>query len=83
MTSPDWLSKREGGIAPGLDPQTKLVTLQGHPLYRLFATTAKGQMTCVITQTNNGERLDGGKSYPNVDAALTGGLDELREKLGW
>ena len=83
MTAPDWLNKREGGLAAGLDAQTWLVTLQGQPLYRLFATTAQGKLTCVVTQTNNGERLDGGKSYVDVAAALKGGLDELREKLGW
>ena len=44
---------------------------------------AKGQYTCAILQTNNGKRLDEGKVYPSNDAALAGGLDELRARLGW
>ena len=81
--TPDWLRSREGEVRPGLNLATWLLTLNGHPLYRLFATTAKGQFTCAITQTNNGQRLDGGKSYPTSDAALAGGLEELRMQLGW
>ncbi len=83
MNPPDWLKLRTGALQPGLNAQTLLVTLSGHPLYRLFATTAKGLFTCVVTQTNNGHRLDEGKCYPCIEAALGGGLEELREKLGW
>jgi hypothetical protein len=83
MTAPEWLTKRAGALQPGLDSQTWLVTFDGHPLYRLFATTAKGKFTCAITQMNNAQRLDGGKTYPTIEATLTGGLDELRERLGW
>lgn len=83
MSNPDWLSRHDGALKPGLNAQTWLVTFNGHPLYRLFATTAKGQFTCAVTQANNGQRVDGGKEYPSIDAALTGGLNELRERLGW
>ncbi len=83
MNSPEWLTKRDGSLKPGLNAQTWLLTLGGHPLYRLFATTAQGQFTCVVTQSNNGKRLDGAKLYATNDAALIGGLEELRETLGW
>jgi hypothetical protein len=83
MNSPEWLTVRNGFIKPGIDPQTWMVTLDGHPQYRLFATPAGGVFTCAIFQSNNGKRLDGGKTYPTVEAALAGGLDELRERLGW
>ncbi|MCE9531757.1 MAG: hypothetical protein K8T89_11640 [Planctomycetes bacterium] len=83
MNPPEWLTKREGSLHTGLNPQTWLVTFNGHQLYRLFATTAKGQFTCAVTQTNNGKRLDAGKNYPSIEGALTGGLEELRERLGW
>lgn len=83
MNVPDWLARRNGSLKPGLNTQTWMVTLDGHPHYRLFATPAGGQFTCAVYQTNNGRRLDGGKKYASVEAALVGGLDELRERLGW
>jgi hypothetical protein len=83
MIAPDWLAKREGALKPGIAPQTWMVTLRGHPLYKLFATPAQGKFTCAVTLTNNGQRLDAGKTYPSLDAAVAGGLEELREKLGW
>jgi hypothetical protein len=83
MNVPEWLARRGGALSPGLNEQTWMVTLDGHPQYRLFATPASGVLTCAIHQTNNGQRLDAGKNYPTVEAALAGGLDELRERLGW
>ena len=83
MIAPEWLTRRDGALKPGPNLQTWLLTLGGHPQHRLFATTAKGQFTCVVTQSNNGQRLDGEKLYSTSEAALAGGLDELRETLGW
>ncbi len=83
MNAPDWLARRGGGLSPGLNPQTVMITLDGHPQYRLFATPAEGKVTCAIYQTNNGKRLDAGKTYASVGDALSGGLEELRQALGW
>jgi hypothetical protein len=83
MTAPEWLSMRGGGLANGLSDRTQLVTIDGHPLYRLDVLPAKGKFTCAIVQSNNGKRLDGGIEYATNDAALAGGLDELRERMGW
>ncbi|MEZ6142229.1 MAG: hypothetical protein R3B84_16850 [Zavarzinella sp.] len=83
LVSPEWLTARDGGLAPGLNERTVLVTFHGHPQYRLVAAPAKGTFTCVITQMNNGKRLDLGKQYDSLQLALTKGLDELRERLGW
>jgi hypothetical protein len=83
VTVPDWLTTRHGNLTRGLNDDTWFVTLNGHPFYRLIARPAKGVFSCAIMQTNNGHRLDEGKTYPNRDSALTGGLDELRNKLGW
>jgi hypothetical protein len=83
MTAPDWLTARAGALAKGLSDRTVLVTLNGHPQWRLDALPAKGKFTCAVLQTNNGTRLDGGKEYASQEAALAGGLDELRAKLGW
>jgi hypothetical protein len=83
MTAPDWLTARGGGLAPGLSDNVWLVTLDGHPQWRLDELPARGRFTCAVIQTNNGRRLDGGKAYPTQEAALTGGLEELRAHLGW
>ncbi len=82
-TPPDWLTSRNGGLTPGLRADVMLVTLDGHPHYRLDALPAKGKFTCAVIQANNGKRLDGQLEYPTLDAALAGGLEELRAKLGW
>lgn len=83
MTPPDWLTARGGGLANGRNGNVLVVTLNGQPQWRLDALPARGQFTCAVILTNNGQRLDGGKVYPTMDAALAGGLDELRAHLGW
>ena len=70
-------------MRPGLNPSAWLLTLDGHPQYKLVAVPVKGKYSCAVTQTNNGKRLDGGLTYDGLEAALAGGLEELRAKLGW
>ena len=82
-TVPEWLKLREGFLKTGLREHIVLVLLGDQPQYRLEVRPAGGHYTCVVTQTINGKRLDAGKNYPTQDAALTGGLDELRASLGW
>ena len=83
MTVPDWLKTRDGGLAKGLNERIWLVTLNGHPEWRLEAVPAKGKFSCAVVQTNNGKRLDDGKDYASQETALAGGLEELRTRLGW
>ena len=83
MTAPDWLTARGGGLKNGLTDNVLFVTLDSHPQWRLDALPARGRFTCAVIQTTNGRRLDGGKEYPNKEAALAGGVDELRAHLGW
>lgn len=80
---PDWLQQRDGTLKPGVRDNLLFVVIGGSPLYRLEARPARGQETCQVVQTNNGRRLDGGKEYPDRQAAFAGGLDELRAALGW
>jgi hypothetical protein len=82
-TAPDWLTRHGGELRPGLSDATWLVLLDGEPQYRLSVAPAKGQFTCAVVQTVNGKRLDKGLEYPDVSAALAGGLEELRQALGW
>lgn len=83
METPDWLSKRRGAVRRGINEETWVVVIDGRPQYKLFATPAKGQYTCAVTQTVNGRRLDEGKSYATLTEAIQGGLEELRTRLGW
>jgi hypothetical protein len=83
MNVPEWLSKREGGLKAGLTSSSLFVLLDGHPQYQLVAVPAKGKFTCVVTQTINGKRVNPGQTYDGVPSALEGGLEELRQKLGW
>ena len=81
--APEWLSSRDGSLERGLRDHVALVMLRGEPFYKLEVRPAQGKHTCSVVKTVNGQRLDGGKIYDNFDAAMKGGLEELREKLGW
>lgn len=80
---PDWLKLRDGSLKPGIRDHILFVLLGDQPQYRLEVRPAKGKTTCQIMQANNGKRLDAGREYPDPAAAFAGGLDELRDKLGW
>ena len=83
-TTPEWLSKRDGTLAPGLRDFITVVAIGGQPNYRLEVRPAGGQFTCSVTQSVNGKRLDDGAGRAATpDAALTVGLDQLRLYLGW
>ena len=83
LSIPDWLAKRDGSLKRGLSDTVVLVMVGGQPMYRLEVRPAAGRFTCAVLQTVNGHRLDDGTTYPTADAALAGGLDQLRTKLGW
>jgi hypothetical protein len=84
MTTPDWLTQHDGSLRRGLKETVRLVMLGSEPQYRLTALPAAGEKhTCAVTQTVNGRRLDKGEVYGSVDEALQGGLETLRQALGW
>lgn len=83
MTVPDWLKSRDGALKPGLRDHILFVMLGNQPQYKLEASPAKGTFVCVVSQTNNGRRLDSGATYPTKAAAFAGGLEQLRDMLGW
>jgi hypothetical protein len=82
-TTPGWLSQRGGEVKESKDGRSWLVYLGKEPQYLLLATPAAGKFGCRISQTVNGKRLDGAATYAGVREALAGGLEELRQKLGW
>lgn len=83
MTTPDWVAQRGGEVRPSKDGHSASVYLAGQPQYVLIPVPARGQHSCRISETINGRRLDGGKTYASAADALRGGLDELRALLGW
>lgn len=84
LTVPDWLKSRGGSLQPGIEPQTLVVLIGGEPLSRVEARPAAGKFTCAVANTVNGKRLDDPtKTYATAEEALAGGLEQLREKLGW
>jgi hypothetical protein len=85
MSVPDWLLIRDGGLSPGLRPDCLFVLINGQPQYRLDVRPAAGSYVCAITQTVNGRRIDpaNGANFANPEEALRGGLDQLRNALGW
>ena len=83
VTTPDWLTQRGVHLQASKDGLSWLVYLGKEPQYLLLAVPVKGQYGCRISQTINGRRLDSGATYPTIEAALQGGLEELRRALGW
>lgn len=81
--APDWLTLHGGSLKPGIRDQIAFVLIGDQPQYRLDVRPATGKVACAVTETVNGRRLDDATTYPNADAALAGGLDQLRAKLGW
>jgi hypothetical protein len=82
--APDWLAQRDGRLQQAPDRQTWFVLIGNDAKYRLTPLPAAGRHACAVADTVNGRRLDQGTAtYDTEDAALRGGLEELRAALGW
>lgn len=82
VTVPEWLAQHGGSLVGGPDGSS-YVYFAGEPQYRLKSRPAGGQFACEVEQTVNSRRLDGKETFPNADDAVRGGLEVLRNKLGW
>ena len=83
LVAPAWLTTRGGQMLAGKDGRSCTVHFAGQLQYILVPIPAKGRHACRITETINGRRLESGKTYATIEEAFTGGLEDLREKLGW
>jgi len=84
LPAPEWLKARDGSLKPGIRPETLFVMVGSQPLYKLEVRPATGRHACAVSATVNGKRLDDAQAtYPTADAAVAGGLDQLRAALGW
>ena len=82
MSTPEWLTMRDGSLRPS--PQTLVVLIGGTPQYKVEARPAAGTFVATVQQSNNGKRMgEVALGYPTADAALAGGLEQLRAALGW
>ena len=82
-TVPDWIKTRNGDLKPSKDGHSWAVYFAGHLQYLLEPLPAKGKFACRVIQAVNGKRLDQGTVWDCAEAALQGGLSDLREALGW
>jgi hypothetical protein len=80
---PDWLKLHAGDLTSGVNGETVFVRIGGQPEYRLDARPAGGKYVCNVIQTVNGRLLGDGTNYETADTALAGGLEALRNILGW
>jgi hypothetical protein len=83
ISNPEWLTGRGGKLRPGVDGKSSVVVVDGKPQYLLTPIPAIGKYSCEVRQTVNGRRLESGGTYPSPEAALQGGLEDLRRALGW
>lgn len=83
VDAPSWLTQRGGELRASRDGQSWMAYFAGQPQYLLMPVPAGGKFACRISQTINGRRLDGNSTYPSPEDAVRGGLEELRNKLGW
>jgi len=83
VTTPEWLTQRGGELLAGRDGKNWLLYFDKEPQYLLALVPAQGKYSCRVTQTINGRRLDAGGAYPTPEDAVRGGLEDLRQALGW
>jgi hypothetical protein len=83
VEAPDWLTKRGGELRGSKDGHSCTVYFAGQPQYLLEPVPAAGRFACRVTQTINGRRLEGKETFKTREEALQGGLEDLRNALGW
>jgi hypothetical protein len=83
MITPDWLTLHGGELRPSANGESWSVYFGGSLEYLLTLIPARGKFSCRVMQANNGKRLDKGGVFPTPEAAVRGGLDDLRVALGW
>lgn len=83
MTTPSWLTKHEGEVRASHDGRSWSVMFSGKPHYVLEAVPAGGKFCCRVVQTISAKQLDKGRLFNSLEEACQGGLEDLRNALGW
>jgi hypothetical protein len=80
---PEWLSRRGGTVKVASDGQTRLVMLDGAPQFSVVPRPVGGKVGCFILQTNSGQPVASTSTAATPEEAVTAGLEDLRNFLGW
>lgn len=83
LAPPAWLTLRQGSLKPTYDGRSWAVVFDDEPQYVLTPIPTQGKHGVRVLQSINGKQLPCGAVYPSEQEALTGGLEELRQLLGW
>ncbi len=83
LTTPDWMAQRGAELVPAPVGRSWLVMFNGTAQYKLTPGPAAGRHECSIMKGVSGKRIDKAATYPTAEEALRGGLEELRNLLGW
>lgn len=83
MTAPDWLTRHGGALRAGVDRNVSVVVFADRPQYAVVPIPAEGTFGCEVIQTVNGKRLASPGIFSSPEDALRGGLEALRQVLGW
>lgn len=80
---PDWLTRHDGVLKPGVDGNSCVVLFANLPQYTVVPQPADGQFACEVLQTINGKLLECPGTFAGREEAIHGGLEALRQALGW
>jgi len=83
VIAPAWLTRHDGALKPGVDGNSCMVLFANLPQYAVVPKPAAGQFACEVIQTINGKRLECPGTFANREEAIGGGLEALRQALGW
>jgi hypothetical protein len=82
-TVPDWLARHGGSLKPVANGPGYYVYFDREPQYFILPRPAAGRYACEVAQSINGKRFEKNRTYATAEEAVRGGLEDLREALGW
>ena len=83
QSTPDWLARHYCRLQAEGNGKSYLVLLDHKPQYLLTPIPLRGKFGCAVMETINGRRLDRGGTFATNEEAVAGGLEDLRQALGW
>jgi hypothetical protein len=83
VATPDWLTRHGGDLRGNPDGQSYAVYFGSELEYVLRLFPVQGKYGCRVKQTINGKHLESGRVHPTSDDAVRGGLEDLKQALGW
>ena len=81
--TPDWLTRHDAELRGNPVGRSWAVYFVNDPEYVLTIVPVAGKYGCRVKQAINGKHLESGAAHPTPEEALRGGLEDLRQALGW